>query len=293
MTKDYFRLKIREFLFSRKVADPNIRLRALERVFKYMEQAGGLIKNEEVILPSDRKKLTEILTKVKGGEVRGSEDHIIKLMYDYYNSPFKTMNDVGNEPQIITSQTKKQEGNPPSNIIDIENKLIKGGFLTVNELENGVKVPPVPGLYCIKLRKGIFFSKDYGKIREDGIIYIGKSESSLRERLWDQELNHKKAATFFRSIGAMLGKRPPKGSLYGGTSKNFEFDYMDTEEIKKWMRQSLLVNFVPVPKNSIKSIESKLIEKYCPLVNIQGNPQKSKSLMDVRKECNDIAHMEP
>lgn len=41
---------------------------------------------------------------------------------------------------------------------------------------------PVPGLYCIKLRKGVILPTKYGKIREDGIIYIGKADV-LRERL--------------------------------------------------------------------------------------------------------------
>ena len=202
-------------------------------------------------------------------------------------------NQVKTHSEIETTVIRKQITYYENNINEIDKELINTPFLTINELEAGRKVPESPGIYCIKMRKGVLFPKDYGKIREDGIIYIGKAESSLKTRLWEQELNHKGHATFFRSIGAMLGKRPPKGSLYGKDSRNYEFDYLDTEFIKKWMRQSLLVNFIILPIEKIKDIEDKLIKKYCPLVNIKGNPQKSKVLEAVRKECIEIAQSKP
>ena len=202
-------------------------------------------------------------------------------------------NQVKTHSEIETTVIRKQVTYYENNINEIDKKLISTPFFTINELEAGRKVPDSPGIYCIKMRKGVLFPKDYGKIREDGIIYIGKAESSLKTRLWEQELNHKGHATFFRSIGAMLGKRPPKGSLYGKDSRKYEFDYMDIEFIKKWMSQSLLINFIILPIEKIKDIEDKLIKKYCPLVNIKGNPQKSKVLEAVRKECVEIAQSKP
>ena len=178
-------------------------------------------------------------------------------------------------------------------IKEITKKLIHTPFLKVKDIESGERIPNVPGIYCIKLRHGISFPKDYGKIREDGIIYIGKADKSLRKRLWDQELNHNGHATFFRSIGAMLDLRPPKGSLSGSTSRNYEFNEEDTKYIRFWMRECLMVNFVPVPVENIEPIENSLIKKYCPLVNIKGNPQKSRALEVVRKECVEIAQSQP
>ena len=96
-------------------------------------------------------------------------------------------------------------------------------------------VPDVPGLYCIKLCKGVVLPAKFGKVREDGIIYIGQASRSLKKRFWEQELNHKSAATFFRSLGAILGYLPPKGSLYGKDTRNYKFSQEDTESIKKWM----------------------------------------------------------
>ena len=217
-------------------------------------------------------------------------DHLFEIGTLKLSDGDKTKeNQVKTLSKIETTVIRKQVTYYENNINEIDKELISTPFFTINELEAGRKVPDSPGIYCIKMRKGVLFTKVYGKIREDGIIYIGKAESSLKTRLWEQELYHKDHATFFRSIGAMLGKRPPKGSLYGKDSRNYEFDYMDTEFIKKWMRQSLLVNFIILPIEKIKDIEDKLIKKYCPLVNIKGNPQKSKVLEAVRKECIEIA----
>ena len=221
-------------------------------------------------------------------------DHLFAIGTLKLSDDGKTMeNQVKTQPEIESTSIRKQVTYFENNVNEIVKKLINTPFLTINELEEGRKVPDSPGIYCIKIRKGVLFQKDYGKIRENGIIYIGKAESSLRTRLWEQELNHNGHATFFRSIGAMLGKRPPKGSLYGKDSRNYEFDYTDTEFIKNWMKKSLLVNFIVLPIDKIKDVEDRLIKKYCPLVNIKGNPQKSKAIETVRKECVEIAQSKP
>lgn len=295
MTVEELRLKVFRDLDSRGLKDPSIRKGALNKILSFIQTKEIYMKNGDLILPSDKESLKTAYQKWKGESLNSAESSVINTMYEHYKGKKLYVSEVDSKDQqnkveenvetIKTDNTIKVE--------DIEKKLINGNFLTVNELENGKKVPKDPGLYCIKIRKGVYFPKDYGKIREDRIIYIGKTETSLYKRLWEDELNHKNPATFFRSIGAMLGKRPPKGSLFGSTSRNYEFDYMDTEYIKKWMRQSLFVNFLPIPKNQIKKIENKLIKKYCPLVNIQGNPNKSKAIQEARKECVKIAQSKP
>lgn len=101
-----------------------------------------------------------------------------------------------------------------TDLVSVEEELIKGNFQSVSSLSADA-IPNESGIYCIKLREGSTLPSKYGKIREDRIIYIGIASKSLRKRLWEEELNHKRAATFFRSIGAMLDYLPPKGSLYG------------------------------------------------------------------------------
>lgn len=197
----------------------------------------------------------------------------------------------------VLSQTTDIKGIPlcpkTNNILEtadkcIEDKLIKGNFVSVNSL-NDFTVPNVPGLYCIKLRKGILLPSKFGKIREDGIIYIGQASKSLNERFWKQELNHIGAATFFRSMGAILGYLPPKGSLEGKRTRNYKFSPEDTGSIRKWIRQSLLVNWIPFGTETMDDVEKKLISKYRPLVNIQHNPSASEALIAARNRCVDHA----
>lgn len=173
---------------------------------------------------------------------------------------------------------------PVNGLAAAEKRLIQGDFVSVGAL-SGEMVPDVPGLYCIKLRKGVRLPAKYGKVREDGVIYIGQASTSLNQRFWRQELNHHGAATFFRSIGAMLGYLPPKGSLAGKSTRNYKFSPEDTEAIRQWMRQSLLVNCIAVEPSSIDDIEEALIKKYCPLVNIAKNPAASAELSAARDKC--------
>lgn len=171
-----------------------------------------------------------------------------------------------------------------TDLVSVEEELIKGDFKSVSSLSADA-IPNEAGIYCIKLREGSTLPSKFGKIREDRIIYIGKASTSLRKRLWEEELNHKKAATFFRSIGAMLNYLP-KGS-FGGKPSNYKFSNEDTDAIRKWMKQSLRVNFIKVKETEIINIEDSLIKKYTPLVNISKNPKASEELKNARLHCID------
>ena len=167
-------------------------------------------------------------------------------------------------------------------------KLFESSFFSVGELEP-LSIPSVPGLYCIKLKKGASLPAKYGKVRDDGIIYIGKGDS-LRERLWEEELNHRRPATFFRGIGAVLDYWPPKGSLIGKSNQNnYKFSPEDTDAIKEWMRKSLLVNWVTLEPTKIRETEKILIFKYQPLMNTTHNPNPSTELAAARKRCREYA----
>ena len=167
---------------------------------------------------------------------------------------------------------------------EAQEQLINGHFSAVSAL-SGDMIPDESGLYCIKLRKGVVLPAKYGKVREDGIIYIGQASTSLRQRFWRQELNHHGAATFFRGIGAVLGYLPPKGSLYGKSTKNYKFSEQDTEAIREWIRQSLFVNWIPFATDNMDTVERELIQKYCPLMNTTHNPSSSSELAAARARC--------
>lgn len=178
---------------------------------------------------------------------------------------------------------------PVKGLAAAEKRLIQGDFVSVGAL-SGEMVPDVPGLYCIKLRKGAKLPAKFGKVREDGIIYIGQASTSLRQRFWKQELNHIGPATFFRSIGAMLGYMPPKGSLVGKKNQNnFKFSPEDTESIREWMRKALIVNCIPFSTETMDAVEKKLIDTYRPLVNNKHNPDYSRELEAAKEKCREYA----
>lgn len=222
------------------------------------------------------------------------EEYTVHNLQKYLNnSTIKVENnsDLIKRPTCAKQQsTLKEKENflSPMDANQIEMELIKGQFLNVNSIQEEF-IPDEPGLYCIKLKEGIGFEKVFGEIRKDRIIYIGKASHSLRERLWKEELNHLSPATFFRSIGAMLGYLPEKGSLYGKTTRNYVFNDCDTNSIRNWMKESLMINCIPLPKHLVDSNEKKLIEKYMPLVNIQNNPMASEEIRLVRKTCIEYA----
>ena len=261
-----------------------------------IERLRELIRQLEKAKSSDKKrirdKMRDIGFYISDFDINGCQVHHldgliksgrIKIIGGIVNSPIskkETINrDLADSAHNRIIATDYQE---------VEKKLIKGRYTSVNSL-SGDMIPDEPGLYCIMLRKGVVLPAKYGKVREDGIIYIGQASTSLRQRFWRQELNHHGAATFFRGIGAVLGYLPPKGSLLGKSTKNYKFSEQDTEAIRRWIRQSLFVNWIPFGTDNMDTVERELIQKYRPLMNTTHNPTPSLELAAARERCREYA----
>ena len=209
---------------------------------------------------------------------------------------------LDNGDKVLSDKTTSELiGNPSPNIKDYkdknlnkfdeiesllmdEKKYAKVCKLTKNE------IPDKPGLYAIRIISNTL-PEEFVKIlkqRKHNILYIGISKDDLRQRLWCEELHHKNPATFFRSMGAILGYRPPINSL-SLKSRNYKFSPEDTNSIIKWMEDNLIVNYICLNEKPLKDIEKGLIKKYIPLVNIMHNPFKSKELKKLRNLCVNIA----
>ena len=285
MTKGLLKFGL-QVIDSRHLKDPRIRKNALEKIINFLDGRKDLLPYTLQTLPIERIVLEYQLykkNKLNGAEKNVIRDILPKAFAMYRNNKDRQSQEIekrkANDVDFHMGISALEDSN-------FEINLIQGSFASVNGLNDGERVPDVPGIYCIKLRKGVQLPAKFGKVREDGIIYIGQASKSLKERLWEEELNHKGAATFFRSIGAMLGYLPPKGSLVGkSNTKNYKFSAEDTEAICKWMRQSLLVNFVAMKPAMIEGTEKLLIKKYCPLVNIKDNPMASSELKAARAKC--------
>lgn len=173
---------------------------------------------------------------------------------------------------------------------NIEQKLTTSeNFRSYSNLEKVVL--DSTGFYVIKLKCNSRLPEKYQTIlnsREIKYIYIGKAEKqTLRVRL-EQEIEHKRPGTFFRSIGCLLNYFPMKGHLKDNSNQyNFKFSTTDTTQIVKWLKSNVEISVVKYA--GIFKIEKELIRKYCPLLNYTHNPKKLKELKNYKEKCRKIA----
>ncbi len=195
----------------------------------------------------------------------------------------------------IKSSTKKSDSINPyieTTNVEVEKHLLdERRFRKAKEIDS--IVPDIPGLYCIRIsnpsRLPRIFYNELNK-RGNNLIYIGEASQSLQTRLLQQELRGSGHGTFFRSIGCVLGYKPPVGSLvYKKNKYNFKFSPDDENRIISWINQNLLINWIEIDR-STRTTDSSLIAKYNPLLNIEGNPKAMDELKELRTECIRVAN---
>lgn len=189
----------------------------------------------------------------------------------------------------MTKETLLPSKSQPVNTLRL---LDKKNFQNVKTLTKN-DVPDISGIYAIRIKNIDMFPKEFRDElanRNETLLYIGKATRSLRKRLWAEELQGQRPATFFRDIGAVLGFYPPKGSLTGKKNRyNYRFSSDNNQQIILWIKNNLLVNFVEC-KDNIDEIEKNIINKNKPIMNILNNPQPFEPLRILRKKCKDIAN---
>ncbi len=153
-------------------------------------------------------------------------------------------------------------------------------------------MPNSPGFYAIFVDRADALPPPFANIlidRKTGLLYVGIATVSLLERLVEQDLYHRKASTFFRSIGAVLDKRPPAGSLVGKKNQdNYKFSKPDTDAIIEWIEKHISVRWLCLKPESRKA-DAELIRHLGPLFNIAYNPAVLPDLEKLREECRKIA----
>jgi len=173
--------------------------------------------------------------------------------------------------------------------LEIKVLMNENNFRATNSIKE--LLPSQPGLYCIRAKEiaslgGVFSAE----LRERGhnIVYIGIASKSIKKRL-GQELWAKGHGTFFRSLGAVLGFRPEKGSLVGKANQNnYKFSASDEAKIISWIEKNLLVNWVETI-DYLNVIEGDLIRAHLPLLNIAGHPRAMPELRMLRDKCKKMA----
>ena len=153
-------------------------------------------------------------------------------------------------------------------------------------------IPDQPGLYSIRIKNKMILDNVFSNVlieRNHNIMYIGLSSKSLQKRFLNQELRAKGHGTFFRSLGAILGYVPEKGSLLGKSNQNnYKFSSNNEQKIIEWIEEHLIINWVAV-KDNLNALENELIKQYLPLLNISGNPGALNNVRVLRDQCKKIA----
>lgn len=281
MTLQELSIRVRKE-FDRRNLNSDTRYRALDKIVLYIKEYHN--ENLSVLQKSksDFKSQYENYKKSIGQAFSSAESSAINEIYNQLDSS------AGLKSYTIPVQ--------PDEIIDVSAEIELDTLLNPKNFEpvsnlNESLIPDTPGLYAIRIKDISMipqpFSNELQKRGHD-ILYIGKASNSLRERLWHQELNHKNSATFFRSIGAILGFRPIRGSLYGKDTRNYKFSIEDTNIIKSWIKDNLLIN-IQIQQDNIEDTETSLIQKYHPIINISKNPYKMTIMSVLRDECVKIA----
>lgn len=155
-------------------------------------------------------------------------------------------------------------------------------------------VPQEFGLYALRLREGATLPEPFGAMLESRgsrLIYIGEARTqSLHRRMLGNELRARGNGTFFRSIGAVLGYMPPKGSLAGrARQQNYRFAPEGRDAIIAWINAHLEVSWVVLPQAEVHAAEVGLIREHTPLLNLKDNPLALPELKRQRELCRSVA----
>lgn len=155
------------------------------------------------------------------------------------------------------------------------------------------QVPPEYGLYAIRVRDVAKVPESYRSVaeaRKSNLLYLGEAtKRTLQHRFLGNELRGRGHGTFFRSLGAVLGYRPPAGSLDGrANQRNYRFSSSDNAAIVKWINANLEVSWVAFNEN-VHANEVALIQRHTPLLNLRDNPRALPELLALRTLCCKIA----
>ena len=154
------------------------------------------------------------------------------------------------------------------------------------------RVPTGPGYYSIFVDSAESLPMPYRDrltSMKTELLYIGIATASLHQRLFKQDLRHRNPSTFFRGIGAILGYRPPTGSLLRKKNQNnYKFNAADTKAIIDWINGHLLVAWIEEDP-AYGATERFAIAARRPLLNTKHNPNPCAELRDLRLRCRQVA----
>lgn len=268
-----------------------------EAIIQVLKQKGKSMSTQEIANELNKNRLYSKKdgSPITAFQIHGRTRNYVHL-FNRNGSEVSLLSNTGhNMPSTAHESTLPQNQklvatNQLSDDLALKVLMNEKNFKPVNNIQS--LIPNEPGLYCIRITDPSVLPEPFAthlKNRNHNILYIGIATTSLRQRL-DQELWAKGHGIFFRGMGAVLGYRPPVGSLLNKKNKkNYTFSAADEAKIIQWINKNLLVNWVIFDGN-FKKTETTLIQQYLPLMNTIKNPSKLPELAKLRKLCREIGN---
>lgn len=175
---------------------------------------------------------------------------------------------------------------------ELASLLDDGSFRRAGEIL--ALVPDSFGVYALRLVGGSTLPDPFEALlaeRSFRLVYIGQAEKqTLLKRLLGNELRARGNGTFIRSVGAVLGYRPPFGSLAGrARPQHYRFAPADRVAIVEWINSNLEVSWTALPQSEVREVEVGQIREHTPLLNLQDNPRALPALKALPVQCRTIA----
>ncbi len=267
-----------------------------EAIEKLLQQKGRPMTTTEI---ADELNKNKWYAKKDGSAIAPFQIHGRTRNYAHTFKQNGSTISLNHQSNTKASTPKREAQHSPKKLSDISSDttllekalMNEKNFKSAGEIDG--KVPDNAGLYCIRINDTSSIPKPFSAILQDrnhNIIYIGIATKSLSKRFLGQELRARGHGTFFRSMGAILGFRPEPGSLNDkANKKNYTFSKKDENAIVKWMNANLKVNWVEF-EGTFDTVETTIIERHLPIVNIAKNRGAIKELSDLRAECVRIAN---
>lgn len=182
-------------------------------------------------------------------------------------------------------------------------QLVGKLILSKSPISPNTTYSDLPGIYALFFT-GDKFLIEGCKLREHGIIYIGKTLRSQKSRNAQTHFKTGRtgSSTVRKSIGALLSQYEEmipvirsQSDVEKNRKSHFKFDDASEEKITKWMKENLAVSFFEYPESpeKIEVLESLLIRFVEPVLNLTNefnNPYKP-LIQKLRKEKGERAFL--
>lgn len=143
-------------------------------------------------------------------------------------------------------------------------------------------LPAKSGNYLIVLRitvslpqnASINITPQFTSIEYNGdcyaVVYVEKSNKSIRESYKQHFLGTADSSTIRKSIGCLMGLKLKSENMYSDSlSSKKRFNDMEEQVVTEWMKRNLMVLYYA--NNDFKKNGQELMKEYNPPLNLQGN----------------------